>query len=684
MLTLNKPLVLDADAIKSPNLCDRFDLQDLKRIGEECWSGYNADNQSRQTWLKRNEAGMDLALQVYKDKNFPWPGCSNVAFPLVTIAAMQFHARAYPAIVSGTDVVKCQVIGPDPDGAKKARSDRISTHMSWQVLKQDKAWEEQEDKTLFNQSIVGTAFKKSYRDASRGYNVSELVLAKDLVLNYWAKSVDSCPRKTHLIPFSNNDIRERVLRGTFRDVLEEAWYQTLPTTTRTKEQIEQDARQGVAPPQADSTTTRMGGEQHVDLDLDADGYDEPYIITFDINSHEVLRIVTRFDSEEAIERVQVGRNKGKIIQITAVEYFTKRPFIPSPDGGIYDIGFGVFLGPLNESVNTLVNQLLDAGTMQLTSGGFLGRGAKIRGGTYTFSPFEWKRVDSTGDDLRKNMVPNQTNEPSAVLFNLLSLLINYTNRISGTTDMMVGENPGQNTPAETSRTMVVQGEKIYSAIFKRVWRGLGEEFQKLYKLNAVYVLPGQILPGGATSDDYLGNPDDICPAADPNITSDAMQLNQAQAVKASAMATPGYNRDEVERRYLKALKVDAIDQVFPGSEGQEPPKDAKIIVQEMKGQLDSARLAFEREKFVVEMYEEQRLNNGKLIELQASAEKLTADAQSEQQYAQVAAINTQIAFMKTRNEHLTEKITHLLEAARIESEHQIEMKKASQPAKAAA
>jgi chaperonin GroES len=44
---------------------------------------------------------MDLALQLQKDKSFPWPGASNVAFPLVTIAALQFHSRAYPALTGG-------------------------------------------------------------------------------------------------------------------------------------------------------------------------------------------------------------------------------------------------------------------------------------------------------------------------------------------------------------------------------------------------------------------------------------------------------------------------------------------------------------------------------------------------------------------------------------------------------
>ena len=678
MLKLDSPLVLDAEAIASPNLCGRFTKTDLDNIGSECLAGMKADEYSRQTWMKRNEAGMDLALQIVKDKTFPWPGASNVAFPLVTIAAMQFHARAYPAIISGTDVVKCEVIGLDPSGEKFKRASAISTDMSWQVLKQDRNWETEEDKMLFNVSIVGTAFKKSYF-GSRAHNVSELVLAKDLVLNYYSKSVETSPRKTQLIPFFRNEIYERVLRGTFRDCLEEAWYNTSPAPQSNTKQTYQDNRQGVTPPPpTDNQASILFGEQHVNLDLDADGYAEPYIITFDAVGGNVVRIVTRFVSESDIERVPSGPRVGQIIRIKALEYYTARIFIPSPDGGVYGIGFGVFLGPLNESVNTLVNQLIDAGTMQTTSGGFLARGAKIRGGVYTIAPFEWKRVDSTGDDLRKSIYPLPVNAPSDVLFQLLSLLINYTNRIAGTTDTMVGESPGQNTPAETTRTMVEMGQKIYNALFKRMWHSLGEEFKKLYVLNGYYLPDEWTGPGGSTREDYLLDPEGICPAADPNITSDAQQLQQAQALVAAASSVPGYNMDEVQRRYLKALKISAPDQVFPGTEGQPPAKDPKLAIAELKVQGDLQGLQLElqarQQEFMTELLEERRLNNAKILELMAKAEEASANAQSEQAYAQVALINAQLSEVKSRNEGIARRVDHLLEAAKLISSHKLGMK----------
>jgi chaperonin GroES len=675
MLTLDNKITLNKDTINSPNLCEYFTKDDLTRIGSECYEGYLRDEQSRAVWLKRNEAGMDLALQVYKDKNFPWPGCANVAFPLVTIAAMQFHARAYPAIVNGDDVVKCAVLGPDPDGSKLAHANRVSTHMSWQLIYQDKTWEEQEDKAIFNLSIVGTNFKKTYFSAHHGHNLSELVLAKDLVLDYWSKSVECSPRKTHKIPKFRNEVYENVRRGIWCDILEEQWYTTMPPSRTGQAQTRQDNRQGVVPSRPDETTSLMFLEQHCELDLDDDGYAEPYIITLEAASKCVVRIVARFDNEEAIERVAAGKHKGKIIKIKATEYFTKKTFIPSPDGGIYDIGFGVFLGPLNEAVNSLVNMLLDAGTMQTTGGGFLGRGAKIRGGVSTVAPFEWKRVDSTGDDLRKSIYPLPVNAPSDVLFQLLSLLINYASRVSGTTDITVGENPGQNTPAQTTQTMVEMGQKIYTAIFKRIWRSSKEEFQKLFLLNSVYLSLDVPQVGGATREDYLGSADQITPVADPNITSDSMRLQLATQVKVAAQTTPGYNKDEVEKRYLKALRVDGMETLFPGTAGTPPPKDPKLVIEETKiaGRLkeQEAELAARQQEFVITLQEERIMNNAKIMELQAKAQNESANAQTEQAYAQVAIMNAEISRVRSQNESLNTRIEHFLAALKIKSDHHI-------------
>ena len=662
MLELSRKLTLNQAAIDSANLCDKFDEEDLKKLGNFIWEGYTRDKLSRYKWERRTQAAMDLAMQVQKDKSFPWPGSSNIAFPLVTIAALQFHSRAYPQIISGTDIVKCRVIGEDADGAKTARASRISTHMSWQVLEEDAGWEEQKDRLLINLPIVGTCFTKSYFDAEKDHRVDETVLAQDLVIDYWSKSVDKAPRKTHIIPMFRNDLHSRMMRGTFRDVSDETWYQKAPAPQPQQDAaaVKRDNRQGLVPPSTDETTPYTMLEQHVLLDLDQDGYAEPYIATIEETSQCLVRLVTGFDRETDIER----NKEGKIISIRAIQYFTKYSFIPSPDGGIYDVGFGVLLGPLNESANSIINQLVDAGTMSVAAGGFLGRGAKIRGGVYTFAPLEWKRVDSTGDDLRKNIVPLEVREPSGVLFNLLSLLINYVNRVAGTTDPLVGETPGQNTPAETTRAMIQEGTKIYSAVFKRIWRSLKEEFRKGYILNGLYMPVRKSFGKGqvALREDYLGNPDEVAPVADPNVTSDQMQIAQAQMIAARAAQVPGYNSAEVERRMLKAMKVDAIDQIYPGPDKTPPGKDAKIAIQEMKMQTEMAWLQFEQQKFLMQLQEERRLNEASIVKIMAEIEEMRATAAGDVEDRQINLLNNMLGMMKLRNEKIAKQMDMLVKA----------------------
>lgn len=653
------------DLTLAPNLSAEFGKVDLARLGSLVWDGYQADCFSRREWEKRNQTGMDLALQVAQAKNFPWPNCSNVKFPLITIATLQFHSRAYSALVGALDIVKCKVTGPDPDGRKTARASRVSAHMSYQVLEEDEPWEEQHDRLLINIPIVGTAFKKSYFVGAVRHNTSELVLAKDLVMDYYAKSVDSCARKTHVIPTSRNELLEKMLTGVYFDCSEEAWLKGDAQPLVSVDQARDDKRSGsVPPPKNDFATPFTLLEQHCWLDLDGDDYAEPYIVTIEASTKQVLRIVARWSSPADVSRTA----KGRIYRIEAEEYFTKYGFIPSPDGSVYDIGFGVLLGPLNESVNSLINILIDQGVMAATAGGFLGKGAKIRGGNYSFTPNEWKRVDSTGEDLAKSVWPLPVREPSAVLFNLLSLLINYVDRTSGSTDTMVGENPGQNTPAETTRAMVEQGSKIFGAIFKRTWRSMKWEFKKLFILNgknlevsAAYGSAGQTI----SREDYLGDAGSVCPAADPNMTSDSEKKQQAIAIKQSAQTTPGYDPDAVERKFLASFKVEDVDVLYPGVAKRPPGPSEKIQIEQMRLQLKQAELQLQNQQFIADLQETIRMNSAEIAKIQAEI-GLTAEAQAgDVEDRQVNKLNAMVGLMKAHNDNLHEHMGHALKRKEI-------------------
>ena len=176
-------------------------------------------------------------------------------------------------------------------------------------------------------------------------------------------------------------------------------------------------------------------------------------------------------------------DKGKILRIKPIEYFTSFPLIPKPDGSIYAMGFGLLLGPLNLGVNSIINQLLDAGTIRNLTSGFISKGLRLKIGETSFSPGEWKVVNATGEALRDGIFPLPQNEPSPVLFQLLGMLIQSGNQLASIAEIFVGKMPGQNTPATTTQETVQQGMAVFTAIYKRVYRSLKQEFKKLYRLN---------------------------------------------------------------------------------------------------------------------------------------------------------------------------------------------------------
>jgi chaperonin GroES len=659
MKELETTLKIDQELIDAPNLVDRFTESDLVTIGSEVFDGYTRDKGSRAKWEDRNNAGMDLALQIQEEKNWPWTGCSNVVFPLVTIAALQFSARSYSNIIQGTNVVRYRTIGK-ADAQAIERAGRIGKHMSWQVLEEDSAWEEQMDRLLINLSIVGCNFKKTYWDSEKGYIVSELVMARDLIIDYYAKSVEDAARKTHRVPLSRNEVYTNCARDIFVDVRNEDWFKRPPAPRSTDPNS--NRRRGQMPPQPDQKTPYYFLEQHTKFDFDKDGYEEPYIVTIEEKSHKVVRITSRIEQMK-----DVLMKDGEIISITPQEYFTKYSFIPSPDGGIYDLGFGVFLGPINDTVNSAINQLIDSGTMMTSIGGFLGRGVKIRGGVYTMAPWEWKRTDSTGQDLKNNIVPFPDRQPSTVLFQLIGLLIDYSNRIAGTNDTTMGENPGQNTPAYNYVGMTEQGLQLYSMLFKRIWRCMKGEFKMRYRLNGIY-LPAEMQFGSGhdmiRQEDYRGSPDQIAPVADPKISSVLLRVQQVVAIKQSAATTPGYDMPLLEHKFLEAIEVDGIDQIFPGP--GKVPKGHEMtnpIVQRemMKLQAVQMKEQGQKIKWANELLEERRVNDAKIRLYEAQALKAASDANVAGAAQVIEGYNALIEHHKAYSEMVDKRIKALLD-----------------------
>lgn len=654
--------------LSSPNIAELLDEDELRAIGNNVITEFDMDKQSRDAWEKRVEDALKLALQVAEGKSFPWPNASNIKFPLITMAALQFHSRAYPSLIPGSDLVKLD-LDPDgiadPEAQKQAvvRNRRVEKHMSYQILTEDENWESEMDKVLITVPIVGCAFKKTYWNFNEEHPVSENVLAKDFVVSYWTKNLKDCTRQSHVLYLSNNDVLSRQRRGIWSDI-DLSSRHSLPADSLA---IAQDKSQGTDVPNEDPATPFEFIEQHRWEDLDGDGFKEPYVITVHRETRKVVRIVANY-FEGSIKR----NSRDEILQIRPESYFTKYSFIPSPDGGFYDIGFGILLGPLNESINTIINQLVDAGTMANTAGGFLSRGIKIRGGNYNFAPLEWKHVESTGEDLAKGIVPLPVREPSQVLFTLLTTLVNYGERIVGSTDIMVGENVGQNTPAATANTMSEQGHKVFAGIFKRIYRSLNEELKKVYRLNQLYLTEDTAFPGGrVTADDYAGSSADIRPSADPYIVSDAQRIQQATALMQASQSAPGFNQYRVMYRYLESLKISNIEEVLPNPQGPNaipPQPNVKLQIEQLKAEEKKLNLQVKMKLGMMKLIQEAEVNKATIMKLEAEAVKAMEEAGGVKEGHKIAMLQAQIGAAKASQDGLFRSIEIMQNAAELEAD----------------
>ena len=571
------------------NIAKRLKEKELNEIGTECKEGFDADYNSRDKWEADLEEWTKLAMQVRERKSFPWTNASNVKYPLLSTASMQFNARAYPSLIpSDGKVVKGKTIGKDLTGAKGDKADRVATYMSYQFMHEMQGWDEDMDKLLMMLPIVGTLFKKTYWDGGTKEIKSCLVLPKNLVVNNWAKDLESAERVSEVIQMSQRKYEEKIRQGVYLDV---------DLGEPSVENILNDERNiGVV----DATTPYIFVEQHTYLDLDDDGLAEPYIVTFELRSGKVVRIAARYEPEG----IQLN-DKGKIAGIEPVQYYTKYSFVPNPDGSFYDIGFGVLLGPLNESVNTLINQLVDAGTLSNMQSGFIGKGLRIKMGDNRFQPGEWKPVASTGSDLKNQIVPLPAKEPSDVLFQLMGSLISSGKELASVAEIFVGKMPGQNTPATTTMATIEQGMKVFTAVYKRIYRALDKEFKKVYLLNSIYLDPEnytKVLDLPADRSDFDPENYDICPGADPSAMSSTEKLLKAQGLM-ELLPSGALDPIEVIKRILQAQEQPNWESLFTkevqasGQLQQQPdPKQMemqmKMQMEQQKAQLSQQQAAF--------------------------------------------------------------------------------------------
>lgn len=589
------PLEQLAAWAEMPNVAFEIDEDIAGQIAARVIEEYQIDKTSRSDWEEEARMAMDAVLQKTEAKSHPFPGAANIKFPLLTTAALQFGARSYPAIVQGDRVVRLKTVGPDPYGLKAARSERVSTHMSHQLLEEQDGWENDLDTMLHQLPIIGHGFRKVYRDHESRENRSDFVSAMNFVVNQNTTDLRRVPRGTEEIELYPHEIEERIRDERFIP------FEYAAAGPEEKTEAEDDGEA----PQTDDDAPHLFLEQYRYWDLDGDGFAEPWIATVHKSSGKLVRLQANYDLENA----RLNRH-GEIARLPRYQTFVGFPFIPDPNGGYHGIGFGRLLKSIGETINTSLNQMLDAAHLQNKGGGFIGSGLNVKKSKITVALNEWTVVNVPGQKIREAIVPHQFQGPSPVLFQLLGLMIDAGKQIASIQDVLTGDSGARNAQPTTLLALIEQGLKVFSAIIKRVFRSLKAEFGLLYELNRRYPdedtyaeiidwqpdpelvqklqeleqqamqqgvplpqLPPEIqqqLEPPTMAADYNAKDRNVVPVADPNAVTDMQALGKAQLIQ-STFGHPNQNGEEALRRVYAAAKIEDVDKlIIPAPQGPDP------------------------------------------------------------------------------------------------------------------
>jgi hypothetical protein len=556
------------------NLAELLPEEVLMPLGSELFQNYEEYRSSRQDWETSYTDGLDLLGFKYEKRTEPFRGASGATHPVLAEAVTQFQALAYKELLPADGPVRTQVVGLN-DRQKEDQANRVKDFMNYQIMDIMKEYEPEFDQMLFYLPLSGSTFKKVYYDSLLGRAVSKFVPADDLIVPYSATSLDDADAVMHVIKITENDLRKQQVNGFYRDI------ELSPSMDSVDDQLKRKEREleGIRKEKNNDIFTLI--ECHVNLDLEGfedrdpngemTGIKLPYIVTIEEGSREILSIRRNYN---------IGDSKKQKIQ-----YFVHFKFLPGL--GFYGFGLIHMIGGLSRTATSALRQLLDAGTLSNLPSGFKQRGIRVRDDAQPIQPGEFRDVDAPGGNLRDAFMPLPFKEPSQTLLQLMGVVVQAGQRFASIADIQIGDG-NQQAAVGTTVALLERGSRTMSAIHKRLYASMKQEFKLLSRIFGLYLPPeypydvvgGQRTIKQTDFDDRV----DIVPVADPNIFSQTQRISLAQTQLQLAQSNPQiHNLYEAYRKMYEALGVRDIDKILNVPEPPMPKDPALEHIDSLSG-----------------------------------------------------------------------------------------------------
>ena len=528
------------------NLAEVIDDDVLQSMASELISDFKADQESRSDWARAYVKGLDLLGMKVEDRQQPWAGASGVFHPILTEAVVRFQAQAMGEIFPPAGPVRTKIVGKN-DTEKKDQASRVENEMNYLLTEEMSEYRDEMEQMLFKLPIAGSAFKKVYYDPLMERPCSMFVPSEDFVVSYGASDLKTCPRYTHVMKKTSNEVLQLQVNGFYRDV-------DLPDPEPDYSDIKQkydelDGEEAVI--EDDDRHTIL--EMHVDMNMpeefdDPDGIARPYVITIDKTSSEILSIRRNWYEDD--------EKKKKRMHFVHYRYL--------PGLGFYGTGLIHLIGGLAKSATSILRQLIDAGTLSNLPAGLKARGLRIKGDDAPLMPGEFRDVDVPGGAIRDSITFIPYKEPSSVLYSLLGNIVEEGRRIGSVADVQVGDTNPQ-APVGTTLALMERSMKVMSGVQARLHAALKQELRILAKIihdnmsaEYSYDMDGDF----DRTKDFDGRVD-VIPVSDPNAATMSQRVMQYQAALQLAQQAPQlYDMGKLHRQMLEVLGISEAAEII--------------------------------------------------------------------------------------------------------------------------
>ena len=555
------------------NLADFLGDEVLEPLGSKLVEQYNEYKESRGDWEDTYRNGLELLGFKYERRTQPFRGASGVNHPVLAEAVTQFQAQAYKELLPADGPVRTQIMG-DVNVAKEEQSKRVKDFMNYQIMDQMKEYEPEFDQMLFYLPLSGSTFKKVYYDSLLGRAVSKFVPADDLIVPYSANSLEDAEAVIHVIKISENELRKQQVSGFYRDIELGA-----PPVTENQLEDKKLELEGIAKDGQEDQYTLY--EIHTNLDLE--GYEDmgedgeptgiklPYVVTISQAGNKVLSIRRNYNPQDSLKR--------------KINYFVQFKFLPGT--GFYGFGLIHMIGGLTRTATAALRQLLDAGTLANLPAGFKSRGIRVRDDAQPLQPGEFRDVDAPGGNIKDQFMTLPFKGPDQTLLQLMGIVVSAGQRFAAIADMQVGD-MNQQAAVGTTVALLERGSRVMSAIHKRMYVGLKQEFKLLAEVFKTYLPPSYPYDvPGATREIKVQDFDDridILPVADPNIFSQTQRISIAQSQLQLAQSNPRiHNLYQAYRSMYDALGVKNVNSILPPPAPPQPMDPALENIMAING-----------------------------------------------------------------------------------------------------